>query len=184
MSDEQKITIEDSQAFKDGVKYFDDMSAEAAEMSKKLVSQLTETVIKESDGKSFNLTTAILAAAKSLACLASYLYNSEEEFLRDLQKAREVTTDDVIPALLKESPCGECEKCRSGHPEECTNKKVRADLTTSRFLPILCSMIVEYDFFNKVVFTHIEAASKNEATLDGANEVIYKDEEEVKNGVE
>lgn len=179
MDENKKLTIEDSDAFKAGVKYFDDMSSEAAELSKGIVSRLTEKIIKESNGEAFNLSTAILAAAKSLAGLSAYLYDSEEEFLKDLQKARMVATDDIIPALLKEGPCMECDECRSGHPEKCTNKQVRQELTTSRFLPILCSMIIEYDFFNKTIFTHIEAAvSKNNGGSDEASEILYDDENE------
>ena len=170
--------IEDSEAFQKGIKYFDNMSAEAADISKNLVSMLTEKVIKESESDAFNLTTVILAVSKALAGLASYLYDSEEEFLKDLQLARVVTTDDIIPTLLNETPCGECEQCKNGHPEACINKQVRENLTTSRFLPILCSMIIEYDFFNKIVYSHLEAEASKKAndTKDETSEIVYKEE--------
>ena len=155
-------TPEQAEAFDEGIKEFDNVSSAASDISKQIVTQLTDKIIKENNGETFNLTTSILAASKSLAGLASYLYDSEEEFIRDLQLAREAATDIIIPALLQQVPCGECEECRNGNPDGCINPNAREYLTTSRFLPILCAMIIEYDYFNKIVYTHISAASEQE----------------------
>ena len=46
---------------------------------------------------------------------------------------------------------------------------VRGDYTTSRFLPILCNMLIEYDLFNKIVYMH---------TVGKENDVAVEPEKE------
>lgn len=159
-------TKEQSEAFDEGIKEFDEISSIASDISKQIVTQLTDKIIKDNNGEAFNLTTSILGASKSLAGLASYLYDSEEEFIRDLQLAREAATDIIIPTLLQQVPCGECEECRNGHPENCINPNAREYLTTSRFLPLLCATIIEYDYFNKIVYTHVSSVESGEQEED------------------
>ena len=82
------------------------MEQKANSVAEEISSTLIESIVKE-EGK-FNITTAILAVAKSLSHLSSYLYDTEEEFLADVKKARTATVSDVIPALLDPQPCGNC----------------------------------------------------------------------------
>lgn len=139
-----------------GLEEYKKMEQKANTIAEDISSSLIESIVKE-EGK-FNITEAILAVAKSLSHLASYLYDTEEEFLADVLKARTATVSDIIPALLDPQPCGECESCKNGNPMDCVNPQVRGDYTTSRFLPVLCNMIVEYDLFNKIL--HMYTVSK------------------------
>ena len=106
--------------------------------------------------------------------LASYLYDSEEEFLTDVKKARTSVVTDIIPALLDQQSCGECQNCKNGNEAECINPTVRGDYTQSRFLPILCNMLVEYDLFNKVI--HMYTTRNENLSSDEASENIKKEE--------
>ena len=151
---EPSEAIEQSEDLQKGRARFDEMDEYANTMADKLASDIIQKMIAENNGEQFNLSTAILAAAKTLSHLASFMYETEDEFLKDVQMAREAAVSSVIPALLDPHPCGLCEDCKNGHPEQCINPVVRAERTTSRFLPILCNMVLEYDLFNKVLWMH------------------------------
>ena len=158
-----------------GLDEYKRMEQKANSVAEEISSTLIESIVKEEDipflaqsaydDDKFNITTAILAVAKSLSHLSSYLYDTEEEFLIDVKKARTATVSDVIPALLDPQPCGNCMSCKDGKPMECMNPQVRGDYTTSRFLPVLCNMVIEYDLFNKIM--HMYTVGK-EATTDEA----------------
>lgn len=149
-----------------GLDEFKNMEQKANSVAEEISSTLIESIVKDSDR--FNISIAILAVAKSFAHLASYLYDTEEEFLLDVKKARTSVVSDIIPALLDPQPCGECLSCKDGKPMECMNPQVRGDHTTSRFLPILCNMIIEYDLFNKVL--HMYTVGKESAVDEAATE--------------
>lgn len=152
-----------------GLKEYEAMEKQANSVAEEISSTLIESIVKE-QGK-FNISTAIMAVAKSLSHLSSYLYDTEEEFLTDVKKARTAVVSDVIPALLNPEPCGECLSCKDGKPYECQTPHVRGDYTTSRFLPILCNMIVEYDLFNKILHMYTVGKQENdEATTNNKEE--------------
>lgn len=153
--------------FQNGLEEYKSLEQTANNIAEEISSTLVDSIVKE-QGK-FNITTAILAVAKSLSHLASYLYDTEEEFLIDVKKARTATVSDVIPALLDPQPCGNCESCKNGNPMECINPQVRGDHTTSRFLPVLCNMVIEYDLFNKVMYMHTADKENNETATDEAS---------------
>lgn len=153
-----------------GLDEYKRMEQKANSVAEEISSTLIESIVKEED--KFNITTAILAVAKSLSHLSSYLYDTEEEFLIDVKKARTATVSDVIPALLDPQPCGNCMSCKDGKPMECMNPQVRGDYTTSRFLPVLCNMVIEYDLFNKIMhmYTVGKEATSDEATTENNKE--------------
>lgn len=153
-----------------GLDEYKRMEQKANSVAEEISSTLIESIVKEED--KFNITTAILAVAKSLSHLSSYLYDTEEEFLIDVKKARTATVSDVIPALLDPQPCGNCMSCKDGKPMECMNPQVRGDYTTSRFLPVLCNMVIEYDLFNKIMhmYTVGKEAASDEATTENNKE--------------
>lgn len=153
-----------------GLEEYKRMEQKANGVAEEISSTLIESIVKEVD--KFNITTALLAVAKSLSHLASYLYDTEEEFLLDVKKARTSTVSDVIPALLDPQPCGNCMSCKDGKPMECINPQVRGDYTTSRFLPVLCNMIIEYDLFNKILHMYTVGKETNidEATTENNKE--------------
>lgn len=146
-----------------GLEEYKRMEQKANTVAEEISSTLIESIVKE-EGK-FNISEAVLAVSKSLSHLASYLYDTEEEFLSDVKKARTSVVSDIIPALLDPQPCGECPSCKDGNPMDCINPQVRGDYTTSRFLPILCNMVIEYDLFNKIL--HMYTVSK-ENNIDEA----------------
>lgn len=154
-----------------GLQEYQQLEQKANSVAEEISSTLIESIVKE-QGK-FNISTAILAVAKSLSHLASYLYDTEEEFLLDVKKARTSTVSDIIPALLNPQPCGHCLQCKDGNPLECEMPQVRGDYTTSRFLPVLCNMIIEYDLFNKIL--HMYTVGKEES-IDEAVEEEKKEE--------
>lgn len=153
-----------------GLEEYKRMEQKANAVAEDISSNLIETIVKE-EGK-FNISEAILAVAKSLSHLASYLYDTEEEFLLDVKRARTSAVSDIIPALLDPQPCGECEECKNGNPMNCINPIVRGELTTSRFLPILCNMVVEYDLFNKILhmYTVSKETNNDEAVTENKEE--------------
>lgn len=141
--------LKNDEAIQVGLEEYKKMEQKANSVAEEISSSLIESIVKE-EGK-FNITTAILAVAKSLSHLASYLYDTEEEFLTDVKEARTSVVSDVIPVLLDPQPCGHCLSCKNGNPLECEMPQVRGERTTSRFLPVLCNMIIEYDLFNKIL---------------------------------
>lgn len=153
-----------------GLEEYKTIEQKANSVAEEISSTLIETIVKE-EGK-FNISTAIMAVAKSLSHLSSYLYDTEEDFLIDVKKARTSVISDIIPALLDPQPCGYCESCKNGNHMDCINPEVRGDYTTSRFLPILCNMIIEYDLFNKILHMHTvgKEASVDEASTNNNKE--------------
>ena len=152
--------LEKDEKMQNGLEEYKRMEQKANSVAEEISSNIIESIVKE-EGK-FNISEAILAVAKSLSHLASYLYDTEEEFLYDVKKARTATVSDIIPALLDPQPCGNCMSCKDGKPMECINPEVRGDYTTSRFLPVLCNMIIEYDLFNKVLHMYTMSEDNND----------------------
>ena len=150
-----------------GINEYKIIEKKANDVAEEISSTLIESIVKDND--KFNISTAILAVAKCFSHLASYLYDTEDEFLTDVRKARTAIVSDIIPALLNPQPCGLCEECKNGNSQECLNPSVRGDYTTSRFLPILCNMLIEYDLFNKIVYMH---------TVGKENDVAVESEKE------
>lgn len=167
--------LEKDENIQAGLNEYKEMELKANSIAEEISSTLIESIVKEND--KFNITTAIMSVAKSLSHLTSYLYDTEDEFLADVMKAREAVITDVIPALLNPQPCGNCVSCKDGKPMECINPEVRGDYTTTRFLPILCNMIIEYDLFNKILHMYtVGKKNSNETSIDGASVEDSKEE--------
>ena len=165
--------IENDESIQAGMKEYNAIDQKANEVAEEICKAVVEAIIK--DNEKFSITTAILAISKCLGCLASYLYNSEEEFLIDVKKARQAIVSDVIPALLDPEPCGVCDNCKDGNPEDCINPNIRGDYTTSRFLPLLSQMLIEYDLFNKILYMNI----KDREDVEQQNSFDFKSETDV-----
>jgi hypothetical protein len=169
VSSQQNVKQDDLQKGYDEYEKLDKLAEEkATEISEKIVKDILETDDKEK----YNMTIAMLSISKTMVHLASYFYEKQEDFLDDIKKARGSIPADIIPALLKPTPCGECEKCRDGFPDECIAPIVRADMTTSRIIPMISSMLVEYDLFNKILWANtvgkeeLEKEKKEESAPD------------------
>ena len=119
-----------------------------------------EEVVKKTDdgskANSLTLSTAILACAKAMVNLASYAYDTEEEFKEDIVKARKAVVDTVVPALLDPQPCGQCEECKNGNPMGCINPDLNTEMLQTRVIPILANSLVEYDTWNKIMYLYTE----------------------------
>lgn len=151
VSKEQTVNQDDLQKGYDEYENLDKLAEEkATELSEKIVKDILDTENKDK----YNMTIAMLSVSKTLVHLASYFYEKQEDFLEDIKKARGSIPADIIPALLKPTPCGECEKCKDGDPDNCIAPIVRADMTTSRIIPMIASMLIEYDLFNKILWAN------------------------------
>lgn len=165
--------------YREGLKKYQECTEKGNAVAEEIASKLIEAIVKKEEN--FNITTALLAVSKALTHLASYLYDTEDEFLADIKKARTDVVSDIIPALLNPQPCGKCEACKNGRPHECETPEVRGDHTATRFLPIVCNMLIEYDLFNKVIHMYTVGAEESEgssekSSFDVAPEMGKKEE--------
>lgn len=163
--------VERDQYVQEGYDQYRKLEVEANERAEKIATDIVNEIIKTNDGEKFNMSLAILSVGKALTHLASYLYDTEQEFLEDVKKARTAIPTDVIPALLRPEPCGKCEACRDGRPEDCEHPQVRGSYTTSRFLPILADMLLEYDLFNKVLWMYTAGREQDQEEPKKENDV-------------
>lgn len=157
--------IEKDENFQKGFDEYRRIEQKANSVAEELSASLVESIVKGDDNGKFNLSTAIMAVSKTLTHLTSYMYENEEQFLADVHKARTDVVSDVIPALLSPQPCGLCDECKNGNPEGCLNPTVRGDHTTSRFLPILANMLIEYDLFNKIIYMHTAGKTEGDEAV-------------------
>lgn len=165
--------LENDKNTQEGYEIYQELETKANSVAEEITTSLVESIMKEDND--FSISTAILATAKTLAQLASFMYDSEEEFLLDVKKARTCIVTDIIPALLDPQPCGLCQNCKDGDPTQCTNPEIRGDYTLSKFLPLIANMLIEYDLFNKVLFMY--TVGREETNLDEALPVEEKGEE-------
>lgn len=171
MADNNKV-LENDPDLARGYEEYNDIEKEADDMAKQITKDLLEAIIKkDNNDKKLNLSTIIMAASKTLSYLSGYMYDDEKEFLDDVQLARQAVVADVIPALLHVHPCGECENCKNGEPEECINPKLTPEYTTSRILPIIANMLIEYDIFNKVLWINTSGKEAVEKLEKGEKDV-------------
>ena len=147
-------TVTQDTDMQEGFKEFADINEKAEAKASELAESMIKDIIVNGKKGEDNMTVALMTAAKLMTHLTSYFYDTPEEFTQAVDKARHSVTEDIIPALLKPTPCGECENCKNGNEEECLTPVVRADYTQSRFLPIVGNMLIEYDIFNKVIWMH------------------------------
>jgi hypothetical protein len=152
--------LEEDNNYKEGSNEYQRIMELATETSEEIAAALIQEVVKKTDDGSkenaLTLSTAILACAKAMVNLASYAYDTEEEFKEDIIKSRKAIVDTVIPALLDPQPCGECEECKNGSPMSCVNPDLNTEMLQTRVVPILANALVEYDTWNKVMYLYTE----------------------------
>ena len=167
-TDIEKALSEDKD-MQEGLSKFNEIDEKANAVAEEITKAMVDNIVKEESD--FNLSTAILGVAKSLTQLSSFMYDSEEEFLTAIKRARELVVSDVVPMLVDPQPCGMCESCKNGKPEECINPTINTENTQSRFLPMLCGMLIEYDLFNKVLHMYTAGKENNnkEVNDNGSN---------------
>jgi hypothetical protein len=174
--------IEEDKNYQEGNDEYQRIMELATLTSEEITASLIQQVVKKTDDGSkenaLTLSTAILACAKAMVNLASYAYDTEDEFKEDIMKAREAVVDTIIPAILDPQPCGECEACKNGNPMDCLNPDLNTELLQTRVIPILANGLVEYDTWNKILFLYTEGREFLNATGVEATEVEASKEEE------
>lgn len=152
--------IEEDKNYQEGNNEYQRIMELATLTSEEITASLIQEVVKKTDDGSkanaLTLSTAILACAKAMVNLASYAYDTEDEFKEDIIKARKAVVDTIIPAVLDPQPCGECEECKNGNPMSCINPDMNTELLQTRVIPILANSLVEYDTWNKVMYLYTE----------------------------
>ncbi len=156
--DIQKALSEDKD-MQAGLEKYNALDEKANAVAQEVTKAMVENIVKEEN--EFNLSTAVLGVSKSLVQLASFLYDSEEEFLVAMKRARNLVVSDLVPMLVDAHPCGSCENCKNGKSDECLHVQINTENTQSRFLPLLCGMLIEYDLFNKVLHMHTAGKDAN-----------------------
>lgn len=170
LTDEEIIHNDDD--FIAGEQEYDKAYEYASKIAMDISTGLVERIMKENNNEKYNLTTAILAVSMSLSHLAQFLYDDEETFLNDREMSRKAVVNDIIPALLHVEPCGECDMCKSGNPEQCINPHTTPEYTTARILPIIANMLIEFNVYWSSIWMHTinKGDNDNAKTEDGNNE--------------
>ena len=139
-------TLLEDENFKEGVNEYERIMEQSMLISEEITSALVKEIVKKTDtgekANTLTLTTSIMATAKTLINLVSYVYDSEDELKDVVINARKAVVDTVIPALLNPQPCGECPECKNGEP--CTNPDMDTTMLQTRTLPVLCAQLLEY----------------------------------------
>lgn len=159
--------------FQAALKKFEEMDVKSQEYAEKLSNDIVDLLGLNKqeltiDEARDNLLVARMTAAKVLATLSSFNYE-EEEFINAITKARKCVTDELVPMLANAQPCGQCENCKNGHPDQCLNPQVRLDYTESRFLPLLSESLIEYDAWNEILYRAIPADETDADVLKDIN---------------
>ena len=171
-------TLLEDENFKEGVNEYERIMEQSMLISEEITSALVKEIVKKTDtgekANTLTLTTSIMATAKTLINLVSYVYDSEDELKDVVINARKAVVDTVIPALLNPQPCGECPECKNGEP--CTNPDMDTTMLQTRTLPVLCAQLLEYDLWNKTMYMYTEGrellnqdVTEDKATEEGEN---------------
>lgn len=167
-------TLMEDEHFKEGANEYERIMEQSMLISEEITSALVKEIVKKTDtgekANTLTLTTAIMATAKTLINLVSYVYDTEDELKDVVLNARRIVVDTVIPALLNPQPCGECPECKNGQP--CTNPDMDTSMLQTRTLPILCAQLIEYDLWNKTMYMYTEGREllNQDVTEDKATE--------------
>lgn len=167
-------TLMEDEHFKEGANEYERIMEQSMLISEEITSALVKEIVKKTDtgekANTLTLTTAIMATAKTLINLVSYVYDTEDELKDVVLNARRIVVDTVIPALLNPQPCGECPECKNGQP--CTNPNMDTSMLQTRTLPILCAQLIEYDLWNKTMYMYTEGREllNQDVTEDKATE--------------
>ena len=150
----------------------------ADDTSQKYALEIADKLVKDLDlmnedqtieNARFNLMIAKMSAVKVLAALASFSYE-EKDFMDAIEMSRQCVQEEIVPLLMQQEPCGECENCKNGKPNLCIQPKVRETHIESRFLPLLSEALIEYDAWNETLYNNIPADKRDEDVLQDIND--------------
>ena len=162
--------IREDEHFKESVEEYQDMEAECADKGNELARRLIEEYglndpDKPEEELYRNLRMAKMTTAKALASLGSLNYQ-KEEFFGAMERAKKCVQQEIVPILTDAKPCGVCENCRNGRRDDCLTPKIRTTHCESRFLPLLCDTLIEYDIYNEMLFRHFPEERREEEVID------------------
>lgn len=145
-------------------------SGYASELSMKLIDILNLKDQNQTIQQArYNLVIAKMTVAKMLATLSSFSYE-EKDFMESLQASRECVQKELVPMLMQKEPCGQCDECKNGHPERCIRPNIRNSHCESRFLPLLCDSLIEYDAWSEILYNNIPIDKRDVDVLGDIND--------------
>ena len=177
MTEQVTEKLMEDKNFQKGYKQYQDLDTKSQELSVKYVKDIM--TILELDKPDItieryrhNLLLAKFTVAKILATLSSFNYE-ENDFHDAMDRARHCVAEELVPMLINEEPCGECKNCKDGKPDECLNPKIRTKHCESRFLPVLCEALIDYDIWNEILYRSIPSDLKDEDILGDLDDEFH-----------
>ena len=177
----QKITeqLSKDENFQRGKNRYNEVVDKAMTFGESMIEKVIEVLDLANDELTleqarFNLMVAKMSVAKMLSTLSSFSYE-EEEFFSATTKARDFVANELIPHLLDSQPCEQCDECKNGRPDNCINPTVREEYTESRFLPIICEALIDYDIFNEILYHEIPQDLRDEDVLKDLDEEFQEE---------
>ena len=151
--------LENDKAFQDALKKFNEINEKSQDYVDKLSETIAQIMGLDNENTTLeqardNLVIAKFTAAKLLASITSFSY-TEKDFREAIIKARTCITDEIVPTLIQQESCGQCENCKNGHSDACIRPHIREEYTESRFLPLIAEALIEYDIWNEVLYKSI-----------------------------
>lgn len=167
--EQAKHALDENPAVKTAWDEYNDMETQARELANKMSEVIIQELHLDDDSLSIkearkHHVIAKLASSGLLAMLSSLSYD-EADFAISAKRAREIVTNQLVPMLVDEQPCGECDECKNGHPEKCLNPKYDEKNSESRFLPLLCQALIEYDAWAESLHNNIPSDLTDEDVL-------------------
>jgi len=175
--------LREDEDFQKALKMYQDMEEKSSETANIISKQIIDILDLQNPKQTIeesrrNMVIAKMTAAKVLATLSSFSYE-EKDFMASLQNARECVQKELVPMLMHQEPCGQCEACKNGHSNRCINPKIRSAYCESRFLPLLSNALIEYDAWSEVLYSAIPSDKKDVDVLQDINDKFQNETKQV-----
>lgn len=149
--------MDEDKALKEGNEIHERMVEQAAVLSDEITSALVKKIVDSSETDNpLKKEVAILAIARTLTTLASYSFETEDDFMASLRSAYNKMEQNVLRAILNPRPCSECTEC-SQYLQECSEKdELDTKMTTNANLCLMSYELINYDLWNKVLYKTLQ----------------------------
>lgn len=177
ISDKAMEKLIQDEDFQKALKKYEELEEQSAERANKISLELVKDLGLQDpqttiDQARNNLILAKMTAAKVLATLSSFSYE-EHDFMAMLEAARTCVQAELVPMLINKEPCGQCESCKNGRPNDCLNPKYRESHSESRFLPLLSDALIEYDAWSEILYNNIPQDKRDIDVLKDINDEFH-----------
>jgi hypothetical protein len=174
MEDKAIEKLVQDEDFQKALKKYQEMEEQSSEKANKISIELVKDLGLQDQSITIeqarnNLVLAKMTAVKVLATLSSFNYE-EHDFMNSLDRARKCVQEELVPMLIGKEPCGECEECKNGRPNNCIRPKVRDEYCESRFLPLLADALIEYDAWSETLYNNIPQDKRDIDILKDIND--------------